>query len=124
MTGPPGSTPLAGFWLGRQILPAAASPAPQVVYSTPTPRPDGRIIYIVKKGDTCISISLLHRISEEQLRPLPDGLTGPGVDYLEGVAALPRGLVLIINLPRLLTADERSSLQDESALSGVPKETA
>lgn len=61
---------LVGFWLSRQILPAAASANPQVVYFTPTPRPDGRIIYIVKTGDTCISISLLHRISEEQLRTL------------------------------------------------------
>lgn len=61
---------LIGIRLSQQILPAAASSNPQVVYFTPTPRPDGRIIYIVKQGDTCISISLLHRISEEQLRSL------------------------------------------------------
>lgn len=42
----------------------------QVVYNTPTPRPDGRIIYIVKADDTCIRISLLHKISESQLRQL------------------------------------------------------
>ncbi len=61
---------LVSLWLSRQALPAAASSRPQVVYFTPTPRPDGRIIYIVKQGDTCISVSLLHRISEEQLRNL------------------------------------------------------
>jgi LysM repeat protein len=51
-------------------LPAAASPAAQVVYYTPTPRPDGRIIYVVKANDTCISIAILHKITEEQLRSL------------------------------------------------------
>ena len=61
---------LVGLWLICQTLPAAASPSSQVVYFTPTPRPDGRIIYIVKQPDTCISVSLLHRISEEQLRTL------------------------------------------------------
>ena len=38
---------------------AQASPPPQVIqFSTPTPQPDGRIIYIVQAGDNCISISL------------------------------------------------------------------
>lgn len=38
---------------------AQALPQPQVVqYATPTPQPDGRIIYIVQPGDTCIAISL------------------------------------------------------------------
>ncbi len=40
-------------------LTAQASPAPQVVqFATPTPGPDGRIIYIVQNGDNCIGISL------------------------------------------------------------------
>jgi hypothetical protein len=38
---------------------AQALPPIQVVqFSTPTPGPDGRIIYIVQPGDNCISISL------------------------------------------------------------------
>ena len=38
---------------------AQASPPPQVVqFQTPTPQPDGRIIYIVQAGDNCIAISL------------------------------------------------------------------
>lgn len=61
---------VVGIWLAVLALPAAASPDPQIVYFTPTPRPDGRIIYIVKKGDTCISVTLLHKITEEQLRSL------------------------------------------------------
>ena len=40
-------------------LPAQASPQPQLPqFSTPTPQPDGRIIYIVQEGDNCIAISL------------------------------------------------------------------
>ncbi len=38
---------------------AQASPQTQLSqFATPTPGPDGRIIYIVQPGDTCISISL------------------------------------------------------------------
>ena len=61
---------LVSLWLSRQTLPAAASSSPQIVYFTPTARPDGRILYIVKKGDTCISIYLLNRITLDQLRSL------------------------------------------------------
>ncbi len=39
----------------------------QVQYATPTPLPDGRIIYIVQQGDTCIRISLLTGLSVEQI---------------------------------------------------------
>lgn len=55
-------------------------------------------------------------IDAEQIRPVPEGLSGPGVTYLDGVAALPRGLVLVINLPRLLDADERDTLAEENGL--------
>ncbi len=39
----------------------------QVQYATPTPLPDGRIIYIVQPGDTCIRISLLTGLSVDQI---------------------------------------------------------
>lgn len=55
-------------------------------------------------------------IEAEQIRPVPEGLSGPGITYLEGVATLQRGLVLIINLPRLLNADEQEMLGEESNL--------
>ncbi len=49
-------------------LPAQASLDPQLIqYATPTPQPDGRIIYIVKEGDNCISIAALNGIGLEQL---------------------------------------------------------
>ncbi len=54
---------------------------PQVFYFTPTAQPDGRIIYIVKENDTCISISLLNNIPEDQLRLLND-LGGDGCLFL------------------------------------------
>ncbi len=49
-------------------LPAAASPDPQAQYATPTALPDGRIIYIVQAGDTCLRISLLTGVSVDYLR--------------------------------------------------------
>lgn len=66
---------LLGALFLQAVRPAAASPQPQSVYFTPTPRPDGRIIYIVKENDTCISIALLNRITEAKLREL-NNLTG------------------------------------------------
>ncbi len=52
-------------------LAVQAAPAPQgFQFATPTARPDGRIIYIVQPGDTCLRISLLTGISVEELRTL------------------------------------------------------
>ena len=42
----------------------------QVVYETPTPLPDGRILYNVQPGDTCLRISLLTGVSLDQIRKL------------------------------------------------------
>ena len=50
-------------------LPAGAAPSPQQ-FATNTPLPDGRILYKVQAGDTCIKIGLLNNISVEQLRQL------------------------------------------------------
>jgi len=57
--------------LMRMALVAQASPAPQVLqYATPTPRSDGRIIYIVQPGDSCLRISLLTGVSVDELTKL------------------------------------------------------
>lgn len=49
-------------------LPAQASPQPQLPqYATPTPGPDGRIIYIVQPGDNCTTISLKAGLTLDQL---------------------------------------------------------
>ena len=52
-------------------LPAQAAPSPQgVQFATNTPLPDGRIMYQVQAGDSCIRIALLNQITVEQLRQL------------------------------------------------------
>ena len=59
---------LTGLVLLWSQIPAAASTIPQVAYPSPTPGPDGRIIYIVKAGETCTQISLLYGVSVEYIR--------------------------------------------------------
>jgi hypothetical protein len=59
---------LAGMVLLWSQNPAAASPARQGTYPSPTPGPDGRIIYIVQAGDTCIQLSLMYGVSVEYIR--------------------------------------------------------
>lgn len=49
---------------------ALAGSLGQNVYQTPTPLPDGRILYIVQPGDTCLRVSLLTGVSLDQLRKL------------------------------------------------------
>jgi hypothetical protein len=64
------------------FIPAVASaPLPQAAISTPTPGADGRIIYIVKDLDTCISIALTMGISEQTLREL-NNLEGDACQFL------------------------------------------
>jgi len=50
--------------------PVTASPDPQVVYQTPTARPDGRVIYKVQEGDSCLRIELLTGVTIDTLRTL------------------------------------------------------
>ncbi len=66
------ATLLAPFSIG-QI--AQAAPPGQIPIYTPTPGPDGRIIYVVQPNDTLMSISLLTGVSLEKLRELNE-LTG------------------------------------------------
>lgn len=85
---------VAGVFFLVAALPVSASPVnPQAYYYTPTPREDGRIIYIVKEGDTCNTISLLNNIPLEQLRQ-NNNLTGtdclivPGDELLIAVVTV------------------------------------
>jgi hypothetical protein len=50
--------------------PAAAYPSMQVQYQTPTAQPDGRVIYKVQEGDSCLRIELLTGVKVEVLREL------------------------------------------------------
>lgn len=63
-----GSLLLSPYW--TQNFTAKAAPPPQIPIYTPTPRPDGRIIYIVQPNDTLLGISLLTGVSLDQLRAL------------------------------------------------------
>jgi hypothetical protein len=58
---------LPGFvWISASVQ--AAPGEPQSAYPSPTPQPNGQIIYIVKNGDTCEYISLMYGVSLEYLR--------------------------------------------------------
>jgi hypothetical protein len=48
----------------------AGSTDPQVVYATPTPNADGRIIYTVKASDNCTSISFLTGVPLDEIKRL------------------------------------------------------
>jgi hypothetical protein len=50
--------------------PVTAISQQQIVYQTPTAQPDGRVLYIVQEGDTCLRIQLLTGTTIEQLRTL------------------------------------------------------
>lgn len=56
--------------LARIVIPVDAAPAAQVYYQTPTANAEGRILYVVKAGDTCLSVSLLTGIDINTLRQL------------------------------------------------------
>lgn len=88
-----GAVLFAAGWLAfPSATPAQAAPALQIPIYTPTPGPDGRIIYIVKANDTLLSISLLTGVPVDQLRGLND-LTGDtifeGQQLLLGLAGPP-----------------------------------
>jgi hypothetical protein len=58
----------SSYWL---LSPAQASDRqPQAVYQTPTPGTDGRIMYIVKEGENCLSIALLNKVSLNDIQAL------------------------------------------------------
>jgi hypothetical protein len=59
---------LFGGLLALAAVPAAASPQAQVFYQTPTPDADGRIIYTVREGESCTSISLLTMTDINEMR--------------------------------------------------------
>jgi len=57
-------------------IPSVAAPALQLTpFPTPTPGPDGRILYVVQQGDTLLRISLIAGVPVDELRGL-NNLTG------------------------------------------------
>ncbi|PWH19635.1 MAG: hypothetical protein DDG59_02545 [Anaerolineae bacterium] len=65
-------------WLTLPSITSASYPAQLTPFPTPTPGPDGRIIYIVQPGDTLIRISLISGVPIEELRGL-NKLTGDNI---------------------------------------------
>lgn len=61
---------VAGWFAVQPGRLAQAAPAGQILIFTPTPGPDGRIIYIVKANDTLLSISLLTGVPVDTLKSL------------------------------------------------------
>ena len=96
-------------------LPAQAAPAAQLtVFPTPTPGADGRILYIVQKGDTLWRIAAITGITLDELRLL---------NKLSEDSTLQEGQTLLIALagPALVTATPGPSPTSAPAL---PTETA
>jgi purine-binding chemotaxis protein CheW len=58
------------------------------------------------------------RLEAEQIAPPPEGLEGPGLEYLEGVVSEGERLILVVNLRQLLTRQEKESLNQELAIEG------
>jgi hypothetical protein len=54
--------------LGLALPFRGASAAPNAQFVTATPGPDGRIMYVVVEGDSCLQVALLHSITVPQLR--------------------------------------------------------
>lgn len=81
---------LAGFLILSMTYSTLAAPSTQgVQYSTPTPGPDGRIIYIVQPGDNCTSVSLKTGVSQDYIRQ---------TNHLDENCTLIEGMSLVIGI--------------------------
>jgi murein DD-endopeptidase MepM/ murein hydrolase activator NlpD len=56
------------LFLGMALPLGGASAAPNLQFVTSTPGPDGRILYTVVAGDSCLQVAFLHNITVTQLR--------------------------------------------------------
>jgi murein DD-endopeptidase MepM/ murein hydrolase activator NlpD len=56
------------FFLGILLPFSGSSAAPDMQFVTSTPGPDGRILYTVVAGDSCLQVAFLHGITVPQLR--------------------------------------------------------
>ena len=64
----PGLVIVASIFLGILLPLSSASAAPNMQFVTATPGPDGRILYTVVAGDSCLQVAFLHGITVPQLR--------------------------------------------------------
>jgi purine-binding chemotaxis protein CheW len=56
------------------------------------------------------SVSEVHRIAEDQIEPAPDLLTSVDTDYIRGVGKIGDRLIILLDLARVITAQEREQL--------------
>jgi len=113
------------------FLPVRASQPAQQQVSTPTPGPDGRIIYIVQPGDSCFRVAAISGITVDQLRALNPqlddnctlvvgtelvlGLAGPAPASTAPGGPLPTAVVPTITPTPLVGATEICVLLYEDA---------
>jgi hypothetical protein len=81
------------LFFGIALPLSGASAAPHAQFMSATPGPDGRILYTVVSGDTCLQVALLHGITETQLRQFnsrldPDCTLTVGQQLVVGLSAL------------------------------------
>lgn len=78
--------------LGIGLPLRGANAAPEAQFITATPGPDGRILYTVVEGDSCLQVALLHGITVQQLRQFNNRLDQdctliPGQQLVVGLAS-------------------------------------
>ena len=83
---------IAVLFLGFLLPLSGANAAPDMQFLTATPGPDGRILYTVVAGDSCLQIAFLHGITVPQLRQFNTRLDEnctllPGQQLVVGVVA-------------------------------------
>jgi hypothetical protein len=86
-----------GFLLAALAAPVVAAPQAQLTpFPTPTPGPDGRIVYIVQTGDSLWRIAAVAGITIDELRSLNnlgvDAVISPGQQLLLGLGGPSAGL--------------------------------
>jgi LysM repeat protein len=85
---------ILGFVLPVGASPNAAPMAQMTDFPTPTPGPDGRIVYIVQQGDSLWRIAAVAGISIQELAVLndidTDTVLSPGTRLVLGVAGPPQ----------------------------------
>ena len=79
------------LFIGTALPAGTASAAPHAQFVTATPGPDGRILYTVVAGDSCLQVALLHGTTVPQLRQLNTRLDEdctllPGQQLVVGLA--------------------------------------
>lgn len=92
----------------------AAPPFQMTPFPTPTPGPDGRILYVVQPNDTLLRISLISGVSIDEIRGL-NGLVGDDI-------AVGRTLLLGLGGPTVQTATPGPSPTATEAIPTPTKE--